>query len=733
MIVAAPGAGKTTRVPPFLARERRVVVLQPRRVAARALARRIAEEQGWTVGEEVGWQVRFEKRFTHRTRLLVATEGVLTARMQDDPLLSDFEVVVLDEFHERSLNADLALAFACQAQQARRELAIVVMSATLDTAPVAAFLGDCPVIEVPGARHPVEVAYAPGLDAAEAVTSRTRSAAGHVLCFLPGLSEIRRVEGFVAGRVAARVLPLHGSLDAEAQDEALRPCATRKLILATNIAETSLTVEGVTDVVDSGLHKIVRYDAARSFDRLQQERISYDSAEQRAGRAGRTGPGCVLRLWDARERLRPQREPEIARVDLARPVLEVLAWGGDPLRFSWFDAPSPEKVEAALHLLERLGAVHRGRLTTAGNTLRRLPLHPRLGALLLASGASPRAAAACARLAEGEGLQNLAPATSSDLLVLADEIGRASAGVQRTARELLEQTRAFGARVTNEDEETTLRRAVLAAYPDRVAKRREPRGNRLLLTSGQGARLARESGVHEGEYLVAVDLAVSSAGGDPLVRLASRIEREWLAPTHQDVEHRLAGGEVRAFERSWYGRLLLSENPVSADPEKVREIERAGRRARGLSPASEKLLRRARFAGLTVDTEEWMDRLAGGSDLPGELVRDIERLAPETFLLPSGRRTSIEYGDEGTARISVKLQELFGLTDTPRIGPRREPLLLVLLAPNGRPVQTTRDLRSFWERTYPEVRRELRGRYPRHPWPEDPWTAPPTARPKRRR
>ncbi len=339
VLVAPPGSGKTTRVPPALVAEGAVFLLQPRRVAARSIARRIADEQGWTLGEQVGWQVRFERRYGPKTRLLVATEGVLTRRLQSDPLLGGFDTIVLDEFHERSIHADLAIALARQAWRARHDLRLLVMSATLDAGPVARFLDGCPVVSVTGRPHPIEVVYEPGRALAEAARTVAARASGHVLCFLPGAPEIRRAQSVLDGSVPGWVvLPLHGTLRAEEQDRAIAPSPERKLILATNVAETSLTVEGVTDVIDTGLHKVLRYDAARALDRLELERIPADSAEQRAGRAGRTGPGRVLRLWDPRDRLRPQREPEIERVDLAGPALEVLAWGGDPTTFEWFEA-----------------------------------------------------------------------------------------------------------------------------------------------------------------------------------------------------------------------------------------------------------------------------------------------------------------------------------------------------------------------------------------------------------
>jgi ATP-dependent helicase HrpB len=338
VVIAPPGAGKTTRVPPALLELGSVILLQPRRVAARAIARRIAEERGWTLGGEVGWQVRFEKRFGPRTRLLVATEGVLTSRIVADPLLSDFSVVVIDEFHERSLHADMALALAKQAAEAREDLRIVVMSATLDAGPAAAYL------DVPwwrsGPAIPVDVIDCPGLSPAAAVRQALARDGGHVLVFLAGAPEIRALaEELARTPLPARVLPLHGSLEAREQDAALDPSGGRKVVLATNIAETSLTLEGVTDVVDTGRQKVLRYDDAIGLDRLELEWISRDSAEQRAGRCGRTQAGRAVRLWDPRQLLRERREPEIERVDLASPLLDVLAWGSEPRRFDWFEPP----------------------------------------------------------------------------------------------------------------------------------------------------------------------------------------------------------------------------------------------------------------------------------------------------------------------------------------------------------------------------------------------------------
>ena len=334
VVTAAPGAGKTTRVPPALAVDGPVIVLQPRRIAARSLAKRVAEEQGWTIGDEVGWHVRFERRFGARTKVLFATEGILTARLQQDPLLEDFRTIVLDEFHERSIHADLGIALAKQAWTARSDLRIVVMSATLDASAVSSYLGGCPIVDVPGALHALDVRYAPDLSLADAVDSCAREVTGQVLCFLPGAGEIARAAREIAQRVtsvpAPELVELHGSLDARAQDEAIQSSARRRIILATNIAETSLTVPGVSAVVDTGLHKVSRYDPERALDSLETERIARDAADQRAGRAARTGPGIAIRLWNKADRLRPHREPEIQRVDLSATMLDVLAWGGDP-------------------------------------------------------------------------------------------------------------------------------------------------------------------------------------------------------------------------------------------------------------------------------------------------------------------------------------------------------------------------------------------------------------------
>jgi len=745
VVVAAPGAGKTTRVPPALAVDGPLILLQPRRVAARAIANRIADERGWTPGREVGWQVRFERRFTSETRLLVATEGILTARLQQDQLLSSFRTVVLDEFHERSIHADVGLALAKQAWAAREDLRIVVMSATLDAAPISRFLGGCPVIEVSGRTFPIEVSHHAGQSVAQAASELASSTDGGVLCFLPGAFEIQRTVDEMRGRLPdVPVLPLHGSLDAAEQDRALRATPRRRLVVATNIAETSLTVSGIVAVVDSGLHKVARYDADRGVDSLVTERITQDAADQRAGRAGREGPGFVRRLWDARDRLRPHRDPEIHRVDLSATALDVVAWGGDPRTFEWFEPPPADAIAAALELLERLGAVRRGTLTDLGRRMQPLPVHPRLARILIAGEGRRVYAQACALLTERSFLPPRTASTTSDLLSAIDRWHTMPAHVVRTAQQIEQlgrHTAGMNSGDHGEPSESEFRRVLFAGYPDRVAQRRDAGSPRVRLASGAGAVLSPESGVRGGEFLIAVDVHASTRPGDPdsRVRLASVVEREWLEPTAVEVVHRLDDdGTVRAFEVDRYDALILSDRSQPIDPDVAAGILAAAYLKRQMPDDDVTLIRRLAFAGIDVPLEPLV-RTAGlgvrrlgdidlSAALPREAAAAIARDAPEQIVVPSGRSVRLEYREDGTVAAAVKLQELFGLAETPRVGPRREPVLLSLLAPSGRPVQLTRDLRSFWDRTYPEVRKELRGRYPRHPWPDDPWNAVPTGR-----
>jgi ATP-dependent helicase HrpB len=672
----------------------------------------------------------------------------------------------------------------------------VVMSATLESTAVSAFLDGCPVVDVPGRVHPLDVSYAPGQSVVDAAIEALSATTGQVLCFLPGAAEIRRAVNELQARVggsAVEIVPLHGSLDADAQDLVLRPTTRRRIIVATNLAETSLTVPGVTAVVDAGLHKVARYDAERGIDSLETERITADAADQRAGRAGRVAPGIVRRLWDARDRLRPHREPEICRVDLAGTALDVIAWGGDPRTFEWFEAPRDGSLDAALALLERLGVIGRPTATVAGHApdargsdaarssranvryaltpvgeqVRRLPLHPRLARMLVTSGGARQIAQACALLSERHMLPTRTATTSSDLLSAIDDWHSVPLHVKRVADEIVriaDFRLQIAAMVLSE---TEFCRAILSGYPDRVAQRREPGAANVRLASGAGAMVGAESGVRTGEFLVALDVhtragpRVPQAAPQPVrhvvrrqgpveqpphavIRIASRVEREWLQPTSSEILHRVddATGNVRAVAVDRYDALVLAERPVPTDPQIAAGLLADAWIARGPGADDIRLLQRMKFAGHDVNLDALVRTAASGARtlaevdiaraLPAEVLRALDRDAPDSLLVPSGRHRRLEYHDDGSVSAEVKLQEVFGLAETPRIGRRREPVVLALTAPNGRPVQITRDLRSFWNRTYPEVRKELRGRYPKHPWPEDPWTAQPTARVNRK-
>lgn len=780
VITAAPGAGKTTRVPPALCDDGPVLVLQPRRVAARSMAARVASERGWTLGREVGWHVRLDRNFTRETRVLFATEGLLTARLMQDPLLSDFRTVIVDEFHERSIHADVGLALAKQAWAARDDLRLVVMSATIDATRVSAYLGDAPVISVPGRTFPIEIQYAPGVTVDQAVVDALPSAAGAVLCFLPGAGEIARAMSAVDARLASRsprvsVLPLHGGLPGDAQDAAIRPSDAPRVILSTNVAETTLTVPDVTAVIDTGVHKVSRYDAERGVDRLVTERISQDSADQRAGRAGRVQAGRVWRLWDARDRLRPHRDAEIHRIDLAATALDIVSWGGDPFTpgaFDWFEAPPTHALQAAQELLHQIGAIDpAGKLTALGRDLRRVPAHPRLARLLIADGGSQRAARAVALLSEGQ--RAGAPASrvggaSAACDVLAAVEDRAFPPYLRDlARALASSVADASSLERGAETEAKFRRAVFSAYPDRLARRRELNGDRFALASGTGARLSRESLVHHAEFLTAVEVRkidgvrAISAADEPLITIASAVDPEWVVPTSREVVHEYdaAAKKLRATRLDKYGALVLKAHPMAPDPGAAAPLLLDVWRGRERTPEELDLLARLTFAAAGAKgpaqelfesvrlqlseavfapdvVHEWEITADSGSDptvrLSASLRAKLDRAAPSTITVPSGRDRALSYRDDGSVFAAVKLQELFGLAETPKVGAQQMPVTFELLAPNGRPVQVTRDLRSFWERGYLEVRKELRGRYPKHPWPDDPWTATPTARAKRR-
>jgi ATP-dependent helicase HrpB len=823
VLTAPPGAGKTTRVPlalleAGLAGEGQIVVLQPRRLATRAVARMMARSLDEPVGRTVGYRVRFEDRSSAETRVLVVTEGILTRRLIVDPVLEGVGCVVLDEFHERSIHADLALAFLRELLEVRDDLRLVVMSATLSAGPLQRFLDGCPVVTGEVRQHPLDIEH---LEPPGGATRRDRRALarevrralvalpdGDVLVFLPGAPEIGAVlahleEHPLPGAARTELVPLHGTLPPAEQDRALSraPGGPRRVVLATDIAETSLTVPGVTAVVDCGLHKQPRFDEGLGLDRLELCRISRASATQRAGRAGRLGPGRALRLYAASDLLGADT-PEIQRVDLAGPLLSVLSFHpGDPGRFAFFEAPGPSRIEAALTLLRRLGAVSPTgfELTDLGRLLARLPAQPRVGAMLEAARRDGRArdgALLAALLSERELLADdiETPTCDSDLLHrrelflelerdgFRDQTAR-RLGVDLRAARAVRRARDQLARLTSGPDAATptreqLLRLPLCGYPDRVCRRRAPRSLEATMVGGRGVRLSDSSGVREAELFLALRAEAGRRGthARSLVRLASEVTLDDLEALRPDLlrleQHTLYDAErdlVVGIRRRLFDDLVLhQEEGVRVDPDRAaralaaaaadrfEQLFRPDVRARQLVArlrlAAEHLPGQAPWPDATPALLEelcverglrslaglrrldWLEVLSGRLTYPQR--QRLDRALPERLRVPSGRSIAVDYdaalGAAGAPVLAVKLQELFGLADTPSLLDGRLPLLLHLLAPNGRPVQVTRDLRSFWEKTYPEVRKDLRGRYPKHPWPEDPWTAPATARTKGR-
>ena len=775
VIEAPPGAGKTTRVPPALLDlvSGEILVLEPRRLAARLAARRVASELGEPVGETAGFRVRFEEAAGPRTRITFMTEGVLTRRLLRDRSLRGVDVVILDEFHERHLEGDLALALLRRMQSTRRpELRLVAMSATIESAPLVAFLGGCTVLRSEGRRFETAIGYTPASAApleeqvASAVEKLLRDGLdGDVLVFLPGAAEIQRAAR-ACQRIAARanllLLPLHGDLPPEEQDRAIQPADRRKVIFSTNVAESSVTIEGITAVIDSGLARAASQSPWSGLPRLQVSRVSKASANQRAGRAGRTAPGRVIRLYPFEDFVRrPEHEtPEILRAELSQLVLGLACMDVlDARDLSWLDLPPEAALGAARRLLEALGAVGAdGSPTAAGRQMVRMPVHPRLARLVLEAaerGARDQGCAAAALLSAG--------ARAGDLFSLLESDWDRAAGLAFN-----ELRRLAPSPKTGSGGDEALLRAVLAAFPDRVARRR--RGEELLLSGGGSALLSKASGACAGEFLVAIDIEERSERGLPLVRLASAIQPEWLLDAFPDrirVEERLewnrTAERVEASSALLYGELAIEESRVAPrDQEAAARLlaERAleGGLARFADAVEiDAFLDRAAFAGRHASLPELtgedvraalislcdgrrsfaeLRSAAQGGGLLGALrnrlppsgLDTIREYAPERLRLPGGKHVAVHYPRDGEPWAAAKLQEFFGMEETPRVAQGRVALVLHLLAPSDRPVQTTTDLAGFWRRLYPEVRRELSRRYPRHRWPEDPLRALPGER-----
>ncbi len=769
VIEAPPGAGKTTRVPPALLDIVRgeVLVLEPRRIAARMAARRVAAEMGEPVGAMVGYQVRFDEVAGPRTRLRFVTEGVLTRRLSADPDLRGVGAVVLDEFHERHLEGDLALALLKRLQSRRPELRIVVMSATLEADPVARFLNSCPVLRSEGRLFELSTTYLPYSPNPLEIQIRNalemmiaEGLSGDVLVFLPGAAEIRRAMRACeepARRAGLLLLPLHGSLSPEEQDRAVTPAAQRKVILATNVAESSITVEGVTAVIDSGLARIPSWSRWSGFATLQVGRVSKASAKQRAGRAGRTAPGRVLCTYTVEDyQLRPEHDtPEILRGDLSQLCLFLRAARIDPGEIDWLDAPPEAALASAASLLDRLGATG-----DRAQQLIRFPLPPRLSRLLeeaVEQGIAEDGCVAAALLAAG------IDTGTNDLLKAMDR------GPQPELRQHIAQLRRLlrlpaQKREQRRHDEEALLKAVLTGFPDRVARRRA--GNQVLLSSGGSAEIATDAAGHGRGYELGYEFMVAVDGEDrkekplPLIRLTARIEAEWLIdffPEHVREESRLVWNReaerVEASSALLYDELVIQESRGAAPD---REVAAALLAAKAMEAgidhfvdreALDQFLARLEFAGLEAagpgcsdtappDLQPAMQELCTGLLSFAELRaasknflpmleqqyggRRLNELAPVSVRLQGGRQTKIHYERGKPPWIASRLQDFFGMRETPRIGPNRTPVVVHLLAPNHRAVQTTSDLGGFWERLYPQVRRELMRRYPKHAWPERP-------------
>jgi ATP-dependent helicase HrpB len=816
VLEAPPGAGKSTVVPLVLAQQEwakgaRLLMLEPRRLAARAVAARMAHTLGEAVGETVGYRMRQDTKVSRATRIEVVTEGVLTRLLQEDPALEGVAAVIFDEFHERSLQADLGLALTLDARtNLNPQLRLLVMSATLDGAAVARLIGDAPLISAPGRSYPVTTHYlasgapllpgqsprhhaeTPERRVTQLILRALRTEPGDLLVFLPGAREIRRVASALAAADLGqdvRVLPLFGDLPSDAQEAALAPAppGERKIVLATNIAETSLTIEGVRVVIDSGLARRARFDPATGMSRLETQRISRAAADQRQGRAGRTAAGSCYRAWGegAHASLAAFTPPEILEADLAPLALELAAWGArDAASLRWLDAPPPAQLASARDLLERLGALDaQGRITAHGRNMRDFPLHPRLAHMLLAARQLtlvPLAVELAALLAERDLLRGGQGVRDADirtrLEVLRGESGSAGgeraklARARRTARDLARQLHLkepHSAALAGERPGVLL----ALAYPDRIAQRRAGEGGGYLLANGRGARFAEGEPLARQDYVVAVDL--DDTERDARILLGAAL-------TRLDILELFADEVVPADRVAWdsraqavsarrtvaFGALVLDDKPLQPVPPQaalaamLQGIRELGMEALPWERDAQDLRARIAFvrATLAQDASEWPDVsdaalmarvdtwlgpwLAGVTRreqlarvpltdtlralLSFEQQRALDSWAPTHLTMPTGSRIRVDYLDESAPAVAVRLQEVFGLAVTPRLGRAQVAVTFKLLSPAQRPLQVTRDLASFWRGAYVQVRKDMRGRYPRHYWPENPLEAQPT-------
>lgn len=789
VLQAPPGAGKTTRVPLALMGQMagRIVMLEPRRLAARAAAERMAETLGEPVGQTVGYRMRGEARVSAATRIEVVTEGILTRMIQSDAGLPGVACVIFDEFHERSLNADLGLALALEIRAALREdLQLLVMSATLDAAPVAALIGDAPLITSEGRAWPVQtrwlarspdatLRYEAGMAGlvAQAVEDCPE---GGVLVFLPGEGEIRRLEAALQGRLppSCELRPLFGAMEFAAQGAALAPAAPgrRKVVLATSIAETSLTIPDIRVVVDGGRSRRARFDPNSGMSRLVTERVTRAEAEQRRGRAGRVAPGTCYRFWTRGEQggLAPFPPAEIEAADLTGLALELALWGAADLPF--LTPPNPGVLAEARALLTGLGALEAGRITAHGRALAALPLHPRLAHMLAIAG--PDAAPLAALMAERDPLKGAPPDLGLRLQALANTRAYESAHPWPVSQPTLARIRDEAKRLSRAAPPATrpgLTPAQMAAlaYPDRIGLRRKGEAPRWLLSGGKGALMPPGTPLSNARLIVATDLDGDTR--EAAVRQALTLSEAELRAVHGDqigwqtvCDWSRREGRVLARKQERFGALMLADQPwTDAPPEAMARAALDGLRLIGLTftPAARRLRARIELArgggdtwpdcrdeALLASAEEWLlpylTRARTEADLRSLDLHDallsrldwgqqaeLDRLVPAHFTTPLGRKVPIDY-DGDHPSIEIRLQEMFGITTHPTVGQARKPLRVTLLSPGHKPIQVTMDIPGFWRSSYADVRKDMRGQYPRHPWPEDPTEAEPTLRAKPR-
>jgi len=806
VLVAPPGAGKTTRIPLVLAREewatgKKIIVVEPRRIAARAAAARMAAMSGESVGATVGYRVRFASRVSKRTRIELVTGGIFTRHVLDHPALEGITAVLFDEFHERSLDADLGLALARDLQGLRDDLKLLVMSATLDSARVAKLLGDAPVVESTGRAFPVETRYL-GRDARRpieqevtlAVERALRVEGGSLLVFLPGAAEIRRTDMLLRERISdpgIDIVPLYGALEPEVQDRAIAPATPprRKIVLATSIAETSLTIEGVRIVIDCGLARVPRYEPEVGLTRLETVRVSRASADQRRGRAGRTGPGVCYRLCDEAQTasLAAANRPEMLAADLSGLVLDLAHWGvRDVSSLAFLDPPPPPALDEASALLRELGALDaHGRMTDTGRALRQLPLPPRLARMVMHAGAHGQAvlAAEIALVLTEPGLGGRDVELGERICALhrdrsprAQEARATAKGWANIAHSQIRAGKSEKRSVSSAQRKgaASVGALLALAYPDRIAKSRGA-GGAFLLANGRGARIEAASALAREPFLAVAEISGTAAEGRiTLAAPLAAAEMETLfadrIESRDEISFDEPSASLRVRRLRSLGAIRISEQPLpaGADDKSARmlaqAIVRLGIERLPWTPALRQWRGRIIFlrrvegsewpdlsdAALRESAGEWLAPAFLGKSalaqlrteelarafhalLPFNMRRRLESEAPTHFTTPSGSAVAIDYTQEDGPKIAIRVQELFGLDRHPTVGAGRVPLVIELLSPARRPVQVTRDLPGFWRGSYAAVKADMKGRYPRHPWPDNPLLALPTTRSKQRR